>query len=46
METLPVDSWVVNVIDHFLPRQLMAYHDLASRIHVRNAPESGQTRPT
>jgi len=24
METLPVDSWVVNVIDHFLPRQLMA----------------------
>ena len=24
METIPVDSWVVNVIDHFLPRQLMA----------------------
>jgi len=24
METLPVDGWVVNVIDHFLPRQLMA----------------------
>ena len=25
-------------------RRLLAHRDLASRIHVRNAPESGQTR--
>jgi hypothetical protein len=23
METLPVERWLVNVIDHFLPRQLL-----------------------